>query len=325
MLLVCCLLLGGVGCASSLGRIAVKTPNHAKTAGQLDKAHHATPRMGGAVIDHRFRVGVPNENVSLSVWIIDPSNEHLHATGDGLWFHIADDAPRQTRPSHATVLILHGYRHFKNDWAYLMWARFLAEHGYRVALTDLRGHGASTGDWCGFGPREAQDLVHVIDELDRRGLLIGKLGVMGGSYGGTTAIHLAAADTRVKAVVTVSAFASMRSAAPAFVKGYLGWFSGLVGVWGWDNIVDAAGKASRFDPDRSDARIAIGRTRAAVLLAHSTADRHVPASDARALDEAGGTTTKLELMDGGGHFKFGVQNARRVRQAALAWFNQHLK
>lgn len=313
------------GCAPTLGRLAVKTPNHARDISQLEAGHEAEPAMRGAVIDHRFRVTVGEPAANLSVWVIHPSNEHIHDTEDGLWFDIPGNKQRKTRRPEATVLILHGYRHYKNDWAYLMGARFLAQHGYRTVLVDLRGHGASTGQWSTFGPGEAADLSHVIDELQRKKLLVGKLGVFGGSYGRATAIHLAGRDPRVRAVVTVSAFATMRDAVPSFIQGEAGWFAGLIGIWGWNNIVDAAGRAGGFDPDLADARRAIRRSHAYVLVTHSTAERHVLPAQAQALAEAGGDRVKLVLIDGPGHFKFGVNDAGRVRSAALAWFNRHLK
>ena len=81
--------------------------------------------------------------------------------------------------------------------------------GFALVLL-LVPHGHSTGEWLTYGPREAEDLSQVIDELDRRKLLEGRLGVYGISYGATTAIHLAAIDPRVEAVVAVAPFGSMR-------------------------------------------------------------------------------------------------------------------
>ncbi|MEM9913948.1 MAG: alpha/beta fold hydrolase [Planctomycetota bacterium] len=316
--------LMAAGCAGSLGRYAVKTPNHGKAVSQLN-SHDASPDMRGAVIDHRFRVKVSDPEAVLSAWVIDPSNEKMFDNEHGLWFAVPVGATRQTRDPHSTVLILHGFRHYKNDWAYLMWARFLAEHGYRVVLVDLRGHGASTGDWSTFGPGEARDVRRVIDELSRRELLAGDLGVFGGSYGATTALHLAGMDRRVKCVVSISAFSSMRGVLPTFAKAQLGGFSGLVGIWGYDAMVDAAGKAGGFDPDRSDARLAMAKTEAYVLLMHSNADLHVPVENARDLAYAGGGRVKLVLFEDADHYSFGVQDATRVRRTALRWFNQYLK
>ena len=316
--------VGLIGCAPTLGRMAVKTPNQGQRLEQLDAAHESEPAMDGAVIDYRLRVAVTEPEAWLSAWIIDPSNEVLRRDGENAWFDLPHDDARETSPPHATVIILHGYRHFKNDWAYLMWARYLAQYGYRIVLIDLRGHGGSTGDWSTFGPGEARDLVQVINDLDRRGFLVGRLGVLGGSFGGATAIQLAGLEPRVEAVVTVSAFASMREAVPAFIKAELGILTGLVGIWGWDAIVDAAGAAGGFDPDAADARRVLSRTEADVLVLHSTADRHIPPTQARALAEAGGPRVRLELLDDLGHFDFGVKRASQVLELTRDWFDQHL-
>ena len=198
--------------------------------------------MDGTVIDHRFRVEVESPPASLSVWIIDPSGETLQTEGDDIRF---DDPPpqREVRPPEATVSAASRISsRQKTTGPYLVWARFLAQHGYRAVLVDLRGQGGSSGAWLTFGPQEARDVQHVIDELDRRELLVGRLGVLGASYGGATAIHLAGLDPRVACVATVSAFSTMRGVIPAFSRGLLGPLHGLVGVWGYDRIVDAAGK-----------------------------------------------------------------------------------
>ena len=311
------------GCTGRLGTGVVRAPNHGREVAQLDD-HTAEPAMDGTVIDHRFRVEVESPPASLSVWIIDPSGETLRTEGDDIRF---DDPPpqREVRPPEATVLLLHGFHHDKNHRAYLVWARFLAQHGYRAVLVDLRGQGGSSGAWLTFGPQEARDVRHVIDELDRRRLLVGQLGVLGASYGGATAIHLAGLDPRVACVATVSAFSTMRGVIPAFSRGLLGPLHGLVGVWGYDRIVDAAGSAGGFDPDQSDARLAIVRTEAPVLIMHSSNDRHVPPQNARDLAEAGGVGVKLLLFDGPGHFGFGMKDANAVRGAMLEWFDEHLK
>ena len=192
-------------------------------------------------------------------------------------------------------------------------------------LVDLRGHGASSGDWLTFGPQEARDLTHVIDELERRGLLAGRLGVLGASYGGSTAIHLAGLDRRVECVATASAFSTLRAVIPAFSRATLGSRSGLVGIWGYDRIIDVGGRVGGFDPDESDARLAMARTDAPVLIAHSTGDRHVPAQNARDLADAGGERVELLLLDGPGHYAFGVEDADGLREAVLTWFDEYLE
>ena len=313
------------GCANLGGRWVAASPNQGRTVAQCAPAHDAAPAMQGAVIDHRFRVEVAEPPASLSVWIIDPSNERVIKTSDGLGFQTPDPDRRVTREPDHTVLILHGFRHPKNSWPYLFWARVFAQNGARAVLVDLRGHGGSSGDWHTFGPGEAQDLTRVIDHLETRGLLTGRLGVFGASFGGATAMHLAACDPRVGAVVSVSAFASMREALPAFARGRLGRLGGLTRLWNFDRLIAHAGRYGDFDPDAADGRRALQNTHTPVLIAHSSNDQHIPVAQAHALAQAGGERTQLLILDGPGHFQFGADGAVQLRQAALDWFQQHLR
>lgn len=105
-----------------------------------------------------------------------------------------------------TILVLHGIRDRKTNM--LGVGRLLSQNGFRAILIDLRGHGDSSGDRLTCGIVEARDLSQVVDELSRRGLLSGALGVYGPSYGGAVAIQLAALDPRVRAVAAVSTFSS---------------------------------------------------------------------------------------------------------------------
>jgi pimeloyl-ACP methyl ester carboxylesterase len=80
-----------------------------------------------------------------------------------------------------TVFLLHGIRADKNQVR--GWAGMLADAGFRAVLVDLRGHGRSTGDWLSYGVVESKDLAQVLDALVERGLVVGRVGVMGFSYG----------------------------------------------------------------------------------------------------------------------------------------------
>ena len=103
-----------------------------------------------------------------------------------------------------TILFLHGLALQKETCGF--WAYQIAAAGYRAVLVDLRGHGQSTGDWLTYGVVESRDIVRVIDRLDEKGLLAGKVGLFGESYGAAVALQTAARDDRVRAVVALAAF-----------------------------------------------------------------------------------------------------------------------
>src|SRR5262249_9230684 len=96
---------------------------------------------------------------------------------------------RPAPSSRATVLVLHGIRDRKESM--LGWGRGLAEIGYRAVLVDGRGHGRSSGDFLTYGVVEARDLSRVLDALEARGLVAGRVGAMGVSYGAATAVEWA--------------------------------------------------------------------------------------------------------------------------------------
>jgi hypothetical protein len=78
----------------------------------------------------------------------------------------AKEVVRYPGPAKGTVILLHGYLQNRN---YVTpWAVRLAQAGFRCAVVDLRGHGASSGKHISFGAFEARDISAVIDDLKRR-------------------------------------------------------------------------------------------------------------------------------------------------------------
>ncbi|MEM6553176.1 MAG: alpha/beta fold hydrolase [Planctomycetota bacterium] len=320
-------------CSGVIGHAIVSAPNAGKSLDAVRDTH--TPpaaEPAGTVIDQRLYLELTRTDqpdpppVWLSLWIIDPSNEQLIDDHRGVYFHVPDGSPRQRiEPTAGTLLILHGYYHDKNRYPYLLWARILAQQGYRTILVDARGHGGSTGDTTTFAAQEARDLVEVIDQLERRELIVGKLGVFGASKGGVTAIRLASLDPRVQAVVTVSAFARFTDVVPSFSKGVFGWAVPLRWLINEPAIARNAMASGGFTPEDADSTLAIQSTHAPVLLIHSENDAHVPPEQAHAIADANPDMTELLLIDGGGHFSFGVTEITPIREATIRHFERHLQ
>ncbi|MGA2254020.1 MAG: alpha/beta fold hydrolase, partial [Thermoguttaceae bacterium] len=202
-------------------------------------------------VDQQFWVKVGPPEASLSVSVVE-----------------ARGTPR------GTILMLHGV--LDRSAVMLPAARGLANAGYRVVLVDLRGRGRSSGKYMTFGLQEAKDLSQVIDAVERRGLLAGRLGVYGISYGATTSIHLAAADRRVRAVVAVEPFSTAREEVPHFARVVAPGIGLLISDKTYQDSLDEAGRIAHYDPDEADAVKAIQRTSAPVLIMHGTNDWVVP-------------------------------------------------
>ena len=74
----------------------------------------------------------------------------------------------------------------------MMWSLAMARYGYQGVLPDLRNFGASDRAPVGFGPREAEDIVDLLQELRSQGNLQSPVYLLGVSYGADVAINAAA-------------------------------------------------------------------------------------------------------------------------------------
>jgi pimeloyl-ACP methyl ester carboxylesterase len=282
-----------------LGRVMVTTPGELNPFPISQTASPQTRALLG--IDQQFGVEVGPPKARLSVSVVEP-----------------DDF----RTPQATVLVLHGI--WINSTTMLGTAHRLAGDGFRVVLVDLRGHGRSSGEGLTYGQREARDVSQVIDELERRKLVAGRLGVYGLSYGATTAIHVAGIDPRIDAVVSVAPFSTMRDVVPDFGRTLLPGVERFIDDETIQSAIDDAGQISGFDPDQSSAIKAIQRTKAPVLIVHGEADWMVPTYHALRLYEAGKHHTKLVLVPMTGHVLAWVDPSGNIAQEASDWFRKRL-
>lgn len=126
---------------------------------------------------------------------------------DGLelegWF-----VPPAPQTDGATIIFVHGFTANRENW--IEQASLLHQHGYGALLFDLRGHGASEGDHTTFGFEEVADVQGAVDFLESRpDVNRDKIGMVGGSLGGSVAIRSMARTPEIQAVVIQSTFTSM--------------------------------------------------------------------------------------------------------------------
>ena len=253
-------------------------------------------------VDRQFWVNVGPPQASLSVSVVEPRDK--------------SQSPR------GTILVLHGV--LDRSAVMLPAARKLAEEGYRAVLVDLRGRGRSTGKYMTFGLQEAKDLSQVIDSLESRALLAGRLGVYGISYGATTSIHLAAIDRRVRAVVAIEPFSTAREEVPHFARVVAPGVGLLISDKTYQESLDEAGRIADYDPDEADAVKAIQRTSAPVLIMHGTNDWVVPHEQSERLHAAALDHSELELVPYLGHVTMWVDPGGHVADRTHDWFDRWL-
>lgn len=128
----------------------------------------------------------------------------LH-TSDDLWLS------GWTIPSQngAAVILQHGYG--ANSGQMLPVGLMLARYGYGVLLFDFRGHGRSEGDFVTLGHEEVRDTEAALAFLlQQPGVDPGRIGIIGTSMGGATAILAAADHPELAAVVVEGVFSDVR-------------------------------------------------------------------------------------------------------------------
>jgi pimeloyl-ACP methyl ester carboxylesterase len=292
--------------------------------------HHVSEQL-------RFNVGPPS--ASLSVWIVDPIRLPVSIYIDS----DAHDEPKvrlvyapQTRPStqplamrsapvpRGTIFLLHGLGDSKEYFPYEFYSFILAGQGYRVILVDSRGHGRSTGDYLTYGARESRDLVQVLDDLQGQGLIIGNVGVLGISYGASTAICWAAIDPRVRAVVALEPFSSLRDATVDAGPILLGSTSWMFSENDLQKIATRVGKLGGFDVDRDSPLAAIAHCTTPILLIHGKADNFLRPAHSIRLHQADPDHSKLILVDGASHLDLWFKAVEMITRESNRWFEQYL-
>ncbi|HEU5303069.1 MAG TPA: alpha/beta fold hydrolase [Gemmatimonadales bacterium] len=244
------------------------------------------------------------------------------------------------------VVVLHGFKGFKDWGMFPPFADRVALAGFTAASLNFSGSGVDdAGEFTlpeRFGHNtfsaELQDVARVIEALMRGELGVpppSSVGLVGHSRGGGIAILQAARDTRVRALVTWAAIASVqrwpaeeraawRSAGRTDIRNAR---TGQVLPLFTDVLDDIERNASFLD-----LQAAAGRVRVPWLLIHGTADESVPFSEAELLSAAASSELTRQLpVQAGGH-TFGAAHPwtsttpqlEQVVDATLRWLSVHL-
>lgn len=249
-----------------------------------------------------------------------------------------------TRPA---VLVLHGFKGFKDWGMFPPLSQRLAQAGFTAVSPNLSGSGVDdAGDFSlpeRFGHNtfssELEDVGLVIDALMAGQLGVpapSALGLVGHSRGGGIAILHAARDPRVRALVTWAAISTVER-----------WPSSQRGSWraaGRTDIQNArTGQVLPLYTDvlddieqnapALDIEAAARRVGVPWLIIHGTEDESVRFAEAEALQAASARPdARLLPIERGGH-TFGAVHPWRsttpeldnVFDATLAWLTAHLK
>nr|WP_225937893.1 alpha/beta fold hydrolase [Myxococcus sp. RHSTA-1-4] len=211
--------------------------------------------------------------------------------------------------NRAAVVLVHG---FTGNRAQLLFeARALARAGHGVLMFDLRAHGESDGDRVMWGDGERRDVTAALDFVSARpDVDPARVGLFGFSMGGTTALLVAGADTRVKAVAAAGAYPALEA---DVYSGY--------GRWGPLSAEPVLWTLRRAGVDVDAVRPIDGMCRIQgrpLLLVNGDVDPDAPAKLQASLFRAACEPKALWVVEGAGHGEYAKvapeEYERRLRQ-----------
>lgn len=335
-----CLLLGLVGlavfqagCVSSiLAKKAVTAPNQQRPPRVVRDAAYAK-RMD-QVYTQAWRVRVGPPAAELSVAVVEPGdyqfryvielkqNERGYRWLEPKFEWKLPDRPASGGPApKGTLLLLHGYMDSKENMQH--WALALAEAGYRCVLVDFRGQGRSTGDLIGYGAFEVSDLSLVLDDLQKKGLASGKVGVIGVSFGASMGLLLAAHDARVGAIVALEPFSNAETAVVEFAHGVAPRQAAVISDADFKAGVAGAAKRGHFSWQDGDVLAAMKRVQVPVLFFHGAKDTWISPENSRRLYAQAPAGSKLTMLENDDHILLSMRLVS-IFEEVQAWFDQHL-
>jgi alpha-beta hydrolase superfamily lysophospholipase len=179
------------------------------------------------------------------------------------------------------VVILHGAGSAKES--HFDFARVCRARGLAALAFDARGHGRSDG---AFGPAAFGDVLSMCDLVRQHAPAVA---LRGSSMGGFCAIHAAALDRELAAVVAICP-----SPAQLLLSGMR---SGRLRDFAWDPGVTEEWLKT-LDLDAAAAALGPGT---ALLLLHAAGDDQVPVSVSESLHAAAREPKRLVVFPGGHH------------------------
>jgi uncharacterized protein len=190
--------------------------------------------------------------------------------------------PEEVDRPAACVVLAYGYGGYKEQMH--GYAKILHEGGFATLMFDMRGGGLRRGEPTTLGYKERWDLMDAVRYVRSRDDVDGdRVGVLGVSMGGATAIMAAEDDPHIKAIVADSAFADIadmiRPGLAAFVGPRAAWLAKLI-VFYAETMMGV--KADELRPMRSAAKMGPRP----ILIIHGDQDQLTAPSSAHKLYEA---------------------------------------
>ena len=199
-------------------------------------------------------------------------------------------------PPRAGVLVLHGASSAKES--HFEFARAARAHGLAALAYDARGHGRSAGE---FGPTAFGDVLSMLDLLREHAPAIA---LRGSSMGGFEALHVAALEPEIAAVVAICPAPEDLLLRIVRSEEHLEWRIDREALETWLGSLSVYEAVRRISP-RTD-----------LLLLHAQGDAQVPWTVSEELHARARVERKRLLLVPGGHHR-SVQHDGELQAESL--------
>ena len=204
-------------------------------------------------------------------------------------------------PPQAGILVLHGATSAKES--HFEFARAARAHGMAALAYDARGHGRSAGE---FGPTAFGDALSMLDLLREHAPAVA---LRGSSMGGFAALHVAALEPRVAAVVALCPAPEDLLLRIVRSDEELEWRLDRDAIEPWLTSLSVYEAVRRISPDTD------------LLLMHAQGDAQVPWTVSEELHARARSERKRLLILPGGHHR-SVQHDRELHGDSLRFIER---
>lgn len=297
-------------------------------AGSVAAGYHSY-RVAVARSPKQFLIGNPDltgtgdltaANGQKTAWLSEQAVESIQIVShDGLRLH-GQYIPA-LEPSGRLAILAHGYTSRGEHMA--SFARFYQQElGFGVLMPDARGHGASEGEYIGFGWADRLDYLRWIDHIVQRLGPSIEIVLHGISMGAATVLMASGEDLppQVKAVVSDCAYSSVAAQLGYQMKRMyrLPSFPVLHAT----SLVTKL-KAGYFFSEASALK-QVSRAKVPILFIHGDADTFVPYSMVHQLYLACPTAKELYVVPGAGHGLAFRRDPERYIRTVERFVNRYL-
>ncbi len=301
-------------------------------ARQIERPGHANSHSIDAFLAQtgfqRETLHTPND-LRISYWIAPPrayqvKDEYRMRRNGKQWsasFNFSIDGD----PTNAPLLVPKGSVVLLHPWslsstAMYMWGIHFAAAGYQVVMPDLRSQGHSSDAPVGYGPREADDIVGLVHDLQAAHRLPKPLYLLGASYGATVALFAAPQLPDLRGVIALEPYANaagvIRRAPGSGLFGHR-WLARSITPKEVDAAIARASRRLNVDLEHVSPGDALARTSTCTLILRGDLDVLVSGKALVALSRRSPRASYVEIPDEG-HETLLLRTARLV-PPLLTW------